>query len=101
MSKFPKLEIHRVEEESNNRAFRILLERINDLGDASILSGELVTHTFEGTSEENVPHKLGRQPIGYITVGTSAAATIHGRSHTTRYLKLTASAVCTADFWVF
>jgi len=96
-----KLEIPHNEDETLNRSLRLLLDRLNLLGDAAVVSGELVTHTFAGTSEESIPHKLGRKPRGCIPVGLSAAATIHGRSHTDRYLKLTASAVCTADFWVF
>lgn len=95
------LEIPHVEDEVLSRALRLLLARLNEFGSTAILSGELVTHTFSGTSEETIPHKLGRKPQGVIPVGLSAAATIHGRSHTTSYLKLTASAVCTADFWVF
>lgn len=101
MPNFPKLETNYIDEESSNRAFRAILERVNDIGNVALLSGRVVTHTFAGTSEELVKHTLGRKPIGYIIVGTSAAATIHGRSHTSNYLKLTASAVCTADFWVF
>lgn len=96
-----RLELPHVEDEVVYRAFRVLLGRLNDLGDVAILSGELVTHTFSGTTEETIPHQLGRKPQGVIPVGLSAAATIHGRSHDTNYLKLTASATCTADFWVF
>lgn len=101
ISTMAKLEVPHVEDELTNRVVRLLLDRINTLGDVALLSGQLVTHTFEGTSAEKVNHKLGRKPIGYIVVGTSAAATIHGRSHTTSYLELTASAICTADLWVF
>jgi len=95
-----KLEIPHVEDEETFRALRLMLAKLNDVGGKAILDGQVVTAALT-TAETEVRHKLGRKPQGYVVVGLSAAATVHGRSHTAKYLKLTASATCTADLWVF
>ena len=96
-----KLELPHVTDEITNRSMRLLLDRVNTIDDAAIISGSILTGVVLTTSEKNVPHNLGRKPQGFIVIGISADTTVFGRSHDSNHLNLTAGASCTADIWVF
>lgn len=101
MVSFAKLLLPEVEDETVSRAIRLLLDRINGIGDVAILSGEQLKDVSLTTSEKSIPHKLGRKPKGYFVTSNDTNTTVKNGTHTNKYLKLTAGAACTVDIWVY
>lgn len=52
-------------------------------------------------SGNKIIHKMGRVPIGYIVVDSSAATDICTSSKSTSHLTLNSSAAATVTIWVF
>tara|TARA_R110002126_G_scaffold172712_6_gene321516 strand:- start:2544 stop:2852 length:309 start_codon:yes stop_codon:yes gene_type:complete len=67
------------------------------------LDGNLVEGVALTTSALEVPHGLGRTPLGYFIVKASAGVTVFDTDSTTPSvtIKLTGSATSTVSLWVF
>lgn len=68
-----------------------------------LLDGILLTGVDVGTVPTNIPHKLGREALGWIVVGKSADARVWAPSAPLpkSYLTLQASSPCVVSLWVF
>lgn len=68
-----------------------------------LLDGALLTGVKLTTAVSQVPHGLGRPPLGYIVTAQNANATVWRPSNSlpSTFLDLQASAAVTVDLWVF
>jgi len=80
-----------------------LTNEVNKLSDKPLLNGSLLAGISLSTSEKSIDHKLGKKYQGFIITKLNANAVVWASSTTDsdKFLKLTASASCTVDLWVF
>jgi len=65
-------------------------------------SVSIIETTFSGTTEKQVEHKLGRNPVGWIVVSKDAVADIYStgsESNILKSFKSTASVTCKILFF--
>ncbi len=83
------------------RESKAAFERLNRV---QLLDGRAITGVELSTTPTAISHGLGRIPAGWIITDINAAATVHRVStatERTRYLTLTASAICTVNLWIY
>jgi len=91
-------ELYRVQDVISEVLFPITNSQIID----GILTGSLdITTSFQ-----NLPHGLGRAPVGWLVIAPNASATIwedaaSSNPDVTKFLRVKASAAVTCKFWVF
>lgn len=72
---------------------------------APIVDGSLMTGIVLISGTTVVNHKLGRKLVGWLIVGSNAAATVYDNQATNQTpqltLSLTSSAAVTVNLWVF
>lgn len=77
-------------------------EQLRQIDAVAIMDGVLLEGiVLTAAQSNNVSHKLGRKPRGYIQVDANAQATILTVSKSDRVLVLTPSATVTVSLWVF
>jgi len=101
-----KFERIRVEDEDANRIQDKIEKFSRQFPNKEIIDGLLIKDISLTVGLVNeIDHKLGRELIGYIVVGKSAAAIISDdQANNTRKdktLKLNTSALATVNLWVF
>lgn len=72
-----------------------------NLGKIPLLDGRLITDVAVATTATSIPHKLGRQPLGWVLTDQDTAATVRRSAWDAKHLTLIASAACTVGLWVF
>lgn len=89
--------------EELNRVQDKLQEFFQPITANPLLDGTLLTSVTISTTLTQVPHRLGRPPLGYIIVAQNSNATIWqpSKSLPSTFLDLQASATTVADIWVF
>ena len=104
----PKLQFE-FDKEDPNRSFQKLVAHVNDsnaklnAGAKSfpINNGVSVTHTFAGAAIDTIPHKLGRQPVGWIVIDADSYVGIARTAWNAETITLDSYAAGTFTFWVF
>ena len=70
-----------------------------------LTNGQLLTGVDLSNGTTVVNHKLGRKLVGWIIVGTNAAASVYDNQDSNQTPQLTlilvSNAVCTLNLWVF
>lgn len=80
---------------------------VNPILSKEILNGLLTDTTALTTSYQNIPHKLGRSPVGWLVISPDALATVcqdpaaANNPDASKYLRVKASAAVNCKFWVF
>ena len=101
----PILPFNKVRTEDDNlRRIQDNIETpLKDISSKTILDGQLLTGVKLVTSFQNqIAHKLGRKPLGWIVAGLDENATIwEVKKSSSLFLYLEASANCTISLWVF
>jgi len=90
-----------IEDEKLSRPIDDIIEQVNNLLRIDITDGIQLTDVDLTTTEVEVPHSLGRRPLGYIVTKLSANATVFGTVLNSSFIKLTSSATVTVDLWVY
>ena len=80
-----------------------LSEFTKQLTRVPFLDGNLIQDVSVSTTAKEVPHGLGREPIGYFVVKADSSVNVFDTTSTTPKvtIKLTASASATVSLWVF
>lgn len=78
----------------------------SDLAKIPLLSGTIVQATLNNTTDTNVEHGLGRNPIGYFAIGCNPPGASIYESSTpntlkSKFLLLRATATTTLNIWIF
>lgn len=68
-----------------------------------LLDGNLLTDIDVSTTAAEIAHGLGREPVGYFIVKSTAGVTLFDSASLTPKvtIKLTASATATCNIWIF
>lgn len=73
-----------------------------ELNRCPILTGSLIADEALAIGSNDVYHKLGRIPTGYLIINISGAASnIYTSNMNEGYITFVSSAVCAASFWIF
>ncbi len=81
-----------------------VITKVDSISSKEITNGTLIKGvSLTSGSENKIQHKLKRKYVGYIVTKQSANAVfwVTSSSESETYVKLNASADCTADLWVF
>ena len=80
-----------------------LLEFSRQLTRVPLLGGNLIKDVSVSTTAIELAHGLGREPVGYIVIKSSAGVTLFDSTSLTPKvtIKLTASASATCNIWIF
>ena len=70
---------------------REYLEGLSSNTKVSNLEGQEITHTFTTTSAEAIPHDIGRDPVSWVILDASVAATVHKTASSNTTLSLVSS----------
>lgn len=103
----PKLlELIRTEDPALRRFQDAVLAAVNPAIANQLLDGRLTDVVALTTSFQNLSHKLGREPIGWIIVAPDADARVWqdaaaNNPDASLYLRARASAAVNVRFWVF
>ena len=93
----------RTEDDNLRRVQDNIEAPLKDISSKTILDGQLLTGIKLTASLPNqVAHKLGRKPVGWIVSGLTENATIwEVKKPSSLFLYLEPSADCTLSLWVF
>lgn len=82
-----------------------LKEAINGSAKNLLLGGRLTDTVAITTSFQNIPHKLGRKPLGWFVVSPDADTRVWedtvNNPNPKLYIRVVGSAVANLKFWVF
>lgn len=104
----PKLQFE-FDEEDPNRSFQKLVAHVNDsnaklnAGAKSfpINDGVRVVQTFVGGDTIAIPHKLGRQPVGWLVIDADAYWALARAGWDATTITINSFSPGTITFWVF
>ena len=104
----PKLQFE-FDEEDPNRSFQKLVAHVNDsnaklnAGAKSfpINDGVRAVQTFNPAQTVAIPHKLGRQPTGWIIIDSNTYPSVYRSAWDETTITLTSFNSGTFTFWVF
>lgn len=101
---FPQNPIPQVSDPESQREFFKITQNLNKLLGIQFLDGlQIKSVALPSGTEFALEHKLGREYAGFFITMKNANANVWVSSQTDKnlYLKLTASAACTVDLWVY
>jgi hypothetical protein len=88
-----------------DRAIAEVNKAVTAIGLVPLLDGALVENVALTTTTSKVAHKLGRRPVGYIVVRSSAGVLPFdendGKGDLAQFLYLRSSAPVTVNLWVY
>ena len=90
-----------------NRAVRLVADPLDEVLRLPLLDGRLVTGVaLVSSGVTQVAHGLGREPLGYLVVSSSAAGVISDTISTSpalrdRFLELNTTVDTTVSLWIF
>lgn len=95
-----------VKDKELGRVQGVLSEVLFPITNAQLIDGILTSSQNVTTSFQNLPHGLGRAPVGWLVIAPNASATIwedaaSSNPDVTKFLRVKASAAVTCKFWVF
>lgn len=95
-----------VKDKELGRVQDVLSEVLLPVTASQIVDGILTSSQSVTTSFQNLPHGLGRAPVGWVVVAPNADARVwedaaSSNPDVTKFLRVKASAAVTCKFWVF
>lgn len=84
-----------------DRAFDSVKSVLDDYASKDLLDYVNLTGIVLAIGSNKITHKLGRQPVGWLTVDRDSACTLHRTAWDSTYLYLTSTAVSIVDLLVF
>lgn len=92
-------------DEKINRIQQNIIPPLNDLMKAPFLTGNLLERVSLNLGNNDIPHKLGREYLGYFVLLSNSSAAIYDNptlsTDLTKFLRLNSSASAVVTLWVF
>lgn len=101
---FPQVQVSQVSDPVIRQALQLLTLPLNKILSIEMLDGlKISSVSLKANTELQIPHKLGREYLGYLITSKNANANVWTSStdNKDKYLNLTSSADVTVDIWVY